>query len=347
MSSDLAGYIVPSEFSPYVLEQSVVKNGLLASGIIANDPMLSGMLAQGGQVANVLTFKNLDANGTAANATSSDQSSSATPELITAHNQKFTRVGRNKVWAAADWDYSILGQDPAQYIAQSVATAMIQWRQTSLINELNGVTLALIAGSSASVNKVAVETLGTPYLAAQQINASSIGATIVGAWGDAGVRDSLMNGMNGVAIFMHSNTYNFLLSTDYVSFQRISTQTFGFTTYLGYPVIVDDTLPVRVGTTSGHVYTTFLVKQGGIRFGYSQPKNATEIFRAPLVGNGGGADQLFQRDSFAYHVTGMSFTGSAAGDTPTDAELATANKWTQVLSAKQTGVAVLIHNNAV
>jgi hypothetical protein len=304
--------------------------------------MLSGMLAAGGQVANVLTFKNLDANGTAANASSADQSVSATPELITAHNQKFTRVGRNKVWAAADWDYSVLGQDPALYIGQSVASAMIQWRTTSLVSELTGVTAALVTASSSSVTAIQNETLS--YTSANQINAANLGAAIVNAWGDAGVRDQLTTGVNGVAVFMHSDTYRFLASTDPTSFQRISTQTYGFTTYIGYPVIVDDTCPKRVGTTSGHVYTTFLVKAGGIRFGYSMPKNATEIFRAPLVGNGAGADQIFQRDSFAYHVTGMSFTGSAAGDTPTDTELATGSKWTQVLQAKQTGIAVLVHN---
>lgn len=347
MASDLAGFIVPTEFSPYVLEQSVVKNGLIQSGIIANDAMISGMLAQGGQVANLLTFKNLDANGTAANASSSDQGSSATPELITGRTQKFTRVGRNKVWSAADWDYSILGQDPAQYIAASVADAMIQWRQASLLKELAGVTASAVTASSASVLSIQAENIDSAYTAANQINAASIGVAVTGAWGDSGVRDMLTNGMNGVAIFMHSKTYAFLTKTDYVSFQRASAQTFGFTTYLGYPVVVDDTLPVRVGsggTLHGHVYTTLLVKAGAVRFGYSAPKNATEVFRAPLAGNGSGADQLFQRDSFAYHVTGFSFTGSAAGDTPTDAELATGTNWTQVLTAKQTGIVAMVHN---
>lgn len=345
MSSDLSQLIVPQVFTPYVLEQSVVRNTLLQSGIILNNPLISGSLAKGGQVTSVLTFRNLDENGTSANASSSDTASSATPEKITGRKQLFTRVGRNKVWTAADWDYSVLGQDPVQYIAASVVNAQMQWRQTSLLKILSGQVAALTSASAANVSAIQTETLpGGGYTSATQINAGNIGTALVSAWGDMGVRDQLADGVNGVAMFVHPQVYRFLTKNDYTSFQRISTQTYGFTTYLGFPIFVDDTMPTRAGTTSGNVYTSYFVRAGGISFGYNAPKNATEVFRAPLAGNGAGADQLFQRDDFAFHTFGMSFTGTAAGDTPTDTELSTGSNWTQVLLAKQTPLVALVHN---
>lgn len=109
---------------------------------------------------------------------------------------------------------------------------------------------------------------------------------------------------------MHSKVFNYRTSTDDTSFARSSQQAYGLLTYLGMPVFVDDTVPVAAGGTNGHVYTTYVIKAGAIRFGYSPPKNAPEVFRAPLGGNGAGADQLFQHDNFAFRVTGMSYSGS-------------------------------------
>jgi hypothetical protein len=153
-----------------------------------------------------------------------------------------------------------------------------------------------------------------------------------------------MNGVSDVAVFMNSATYAFLQRTDYTAFQRISIQTFGFTTYLGFPVYVDDEFTSRVGTTSGHVYATYFIKAGAISFGYAAPKNATELWRNPDGGNGGGVDKLYQRDDFAFHVNGWSYTGTLANDNVTDTQLATAANWTQVLLPKQTGVVTLLHN---
>ena len=70
-------------------------------------------------------------------------------------------------------------------------------------------------------------------------------------------------------------------------------------------MFVDDTVPLAAGGTNGHVYTTYFIKAGAIRFGYSPPKNAKCSVRHLLV-TVAGADQLFQHDNFAFHVTDMS-----------------------------------------
>jgi hypothetical protein len=343
MASLISNIIVPSTFSPYVLEQSVTKNGLIRSGIVTQNPVMSAYLAAAGDGANLLTFKNLDLNGTSANVGNADPAAKATAETISAHKQKFMKLARNKVYVTADLEAALLAQDPAQAIAASVADAVIQWRQASLLKLMAGCVNTTVA--SGLVNAVAVEATGS-YATATRINAGTIGTTLVGAWGDYGVRDQMTDNVMGTAVFMHPDTYAFLTSTDYTSFQRGSVQTFGFTTYLGMPVIVDSTLPKVAGSTSGYKYTTYFVKAGAINFGYAQPKLATEVWRDILAGNGQGAEYLAQRDIFGFHITGFSFTGSAAGDNVTDTELGTAANFTQILANKQIGVAALIHNAA-
>jgi hypothetical protein len=342
MASLLSSVIVPQVYVPYVLEQSVVKNGLLKSGIVASNPVMSNYLAQAGEGANILTFQNFDANGTSANASSTDPTVQATAQTVTGRKQYFAKVGRNKVFASSNFAAALLNVDPAAVIAANMADVIIQWRQTTLMNILQGCVNSTVA--SANVNNVAVEAT-TSYTSTTQINPNTVLETL-SALGDLGVRDQMSNVETGIAIFMHSDTYRYLSANDFTSFQRASTQTYGFTTYLGMPVIVDDTLPKVAGTTSGHIYTTYIVRAGAINFGYAVPKNPVGIWEDPRAGNGAGIEYISQRDLFSFHINGFSFTGAPAGDTPTDAELATATNWTQVLTPKQTGVLALVHNCA-
>lgn len=340
MSSLLTNVIVPSVFTPEVLEQSVQKNALIRSGIVTQNPIMSQYMAAAGDGANILSFKNLDLNGTDANVGSADPTVKATAETIASRKQKFVKLARNKVFVTADLEAALLSTDPAQAIASSVADVVVQWRQKSLMKILAGAVNETVTASL--VNTVAAEATGS-YATATRINAGTITDTLVGAWSDYAARD--MNTF-GVAIFMHPDTYAYLTKNDFTSFQRSSVQEYGFVTYMGFPVFVDATLPKVAGSTSGYKYTTYMAKAGAINFGYAAPKNATETWRDILAGNGQGAEYLAQRDLFAFHINGLSFTGTAAGDNPTDTELATAANWTQVLTDKQCGVVALVHNAA-
>src|ERR1019366_2019784 len=195
MASDISigSLIIPAIFTPYVSQQSVLKNALIRSGIIFNNPMMSGKLAGAGKGATLLSFQNLDTSATEANATNADQSDDSTPEQIHAQSDIFARLGRNKSWSAADWDASLLGVDPMAYIGNMVANAVMKWRTHSLVAMLNGQAAAAEAAVSGSLYDSASETLETPYLAGTQINATTIGNALIGAWGDMGTRDQLMN----------------------------------------------------------------------------------------------------------------------------------------------------------
>lgn len=104
-------------------------------------------------------------------------------------------------------------------------------------------------------------------------------------------------------------------------------------TYRGRQVIVTD----RLAPTAG-VYTVIFAAAGAVAYAKGTPKVAEEIYRLPLTN--GGQEVAITRQIFAMHPRGIGFTGSIAGQTATDAELATAAKWARKWTAKNIKLAL-------
>ena len=117
--------------------------------------------------------------------------------------------------------------------------------------------------------------------------------------------------------------------------------------YLGLNVIVDSNLPVRVGATSGKVYTSYLFGAGSV--GYAQvpmktDSPAVELYRQPLQGGGSSVKTLITRNYNILSPAGLSFTGTPSGATPSDTEYATSTNWTLAWNAKRIPIAQLLTN---
>ena len=79
--------------------------------------------------------------------------------------------------------------------------------------------------------------------------------------------------------------------------------------------------------------------------GFSAPQNASELDRDPSSGNGGGQTLIYSRRSDIFHPLGFQFlSGSVAGQSATQAELALAANWDRVWERKNTGIAFLQTN---
>jgi len=117
-------------------------------------------------------------------------------------------------------------------------------------------------------------------------------------------------------------------------------------------VIVDDSLPVRAGTTDGQVYTTYLFGMGAFA------KGAGPLDGTPLQGGFGtegvewtrdalASDTLFiNRRRYILHPRGVKFTSaSVAADSPTNAELETGANWVRVFENKNVRIVAVNHNN--
>ena len=153
------------------------------------------------------------------------------------------------------------------------------------------------------------------------------------------------------AIAMHSATEAALRKLDLIDFVPDSEGKAQIKSFQGRRVIVDDTLPVRNGTTDGLVYTSYLFGPGAFGKGAapldSEPlqggfgTEGVELARVPLDSD----TVLINRRRYILHPRGVKFTSaSVAGDSPTNAELETASNWTRVWEAKNVRIVAVTHN---
>jgi len=331
MLTQVSDVIVPSIFAGYVLEQSVQQNKLITAGLVANRPDISAWLAGGGIVENFPSFIHTDTSPTAALVPSDDPAVIAEAEKVSANKQVAIRMKRNKVWQAASLAGQLAGADPMAAAAVMAGEAMNRVRQTTLLAVLAGTINETKAANL--VNTIAVEVVGS-VTDATKFSAGALIDTLTG-WGD--------NATNSGGLVVHSDTYRAMQKANLIVYQPTNSQDIGFGTYLGFTLLVDDTAPKRAGTTSGLVYTSYIVRPGALGLGVASAGDAVELYRAPLAGNSGGIDSLIVRDTFSYHVNGFAWSGSAAA-LPTDTALGSSANWTKVFTDKQIGVAALVHN---
>jgi hypothetical protein len=104
--------------------------------------------------------------------------------------------------------------------------------------------------------------------------------------------------------------------------------------FMGKPVIVDD----AIKATSG-AHPIYFFGNGSIAFNEDTDGiELTETDRDKVGGN----DILVTRRAFIMHPRGLSWTGTAAGATPTNAELATPGNWTLADNIKNVPITKLV-----
>jgi hypothetical protein len=150
-------------------------------------------------------------------------------------------------------------------------------------------------------------------------------------------------GQDLTAVAMHSAPFYALVEQDLIvpSTQeaqidtRISAQRAEFGTYLGRPVIVDDSLPVNLaaGTGAGageNTYDIYLFGAGAMVYSEIMPKTPIETDRDVLR----GIEVLVNRKEHLLHPVGLSWTPAApvAGNSPSNVEFADGANWTKVFT---------------
>jgi hypothetical protein len=233
----------------------------------------------------------------------------------------------------------VSGDDPLQAIVDLVADYWARTDQGLVISSLKGIfASATMAGNKLTI---AAEATGSVTSATQLTGSTFVDATV--KLGDRGDRLT--------AIAIHSATEASLRKLDLIDFVPDSEGKAQIKTFQGRRVIVDDTLPVRAGTTSGLVYTSYLFGPGAFGKGAasleSEPlqggfgTEGVEIARVPLDSD----TVLINRRRYILHPRGVKFTSaSVAGDTPTNAELETAANWSRVFENKNVRMVAIDHN---
>jgi hypothetical protein len=323
--------IISEVFTPYVIEQTTLRDAFLASGVV--QPMAELNATEGGDYINVPFWK---ANLSGDFEVLSD-STSLTPGKITADKQVGVILHRGRAFEARDLAALAAGADPMAAIGAKVASYVANQRQKDLIKTLEGVFGGLTSNSGAAFASLSFDLTGMTALGPRQV------AKARALLGDQG--DKL------TAVAMHSAVYYDLVerkAIDYVTNTEArgggTVATTGIApvfagsiagayggdnsvpTYMGLRVIVSDDL---VPTSTN--YPVYFFTQGAIASG-EQMAMQTETDRDILA----KSDAMSIDLHYCYHPVGAKWAVTTPN--PTQAQLATVGNWTKVYETKNLGI---------
>ena len=332
----IADVIVPTLFSPYVLQQTKEKTAILASGAAEDSPQITNFLNGEGLTTNIRSFKDLDSD--AENVSSDDETTFSSPKKIGTLQEIQVRLSRNQSWSSMDLVDSLNAVDPMDAIAQRVSTYWARRLQAAFVATVKGVFADNDAAPSGTDTH-------TQYDMRRDISGASYVAGVTSFSAEAFVDACLTMGdaMEDITlVVMHSVVYARAQKNNLIDFIPDSQGQINIPTFLGRRVVVDDGMPV-----SGGVYETWLFKRGAFKMGLGSPKVPTEVERKPSAGNGGGQEILYSRIEACMHPVGYQYKGTSPVGGPSNAastnNLADAGSWSRVFpERKMIGIARLI-----
>jgi hypothetical protein len=323
--------IIPEIFTPYVIEQSTLRNQFLASGVV--QPMAELNATEGGDFVKVPFWK-ANLSGDAEVLT---DSTSLIPGKITADTQVGVILHRGRAFESRDLAALAAGADPMAAIGAKVGEYIANQQQKDLYKSLEGVFGSLTGSDSPAFDALRFDTTGMGPLGPRQV------AQARARLGDQGDKLS--------AVAMHSACYYDLVerkAIDYVTNTeaRLSTAATGASTinaiggsiagsfsneytvpfYMGLRVIVSDDI-----TNAGGNYACYFFTNGAVATG-EQAALRTETDRDILA----KSDAMAMDWHNVYHPVGAKWGVTTTN--PTQAQLATITNWSKVYETKNIGI---------
>ena len=331
----LADIIIPNVFEKYALERTAAKSALIQSGIVELNPHFDELAAGGGKTIDMPFWQDI----TPARQILSD-SGALTVNKITASKDVAIINNDAQAWAANDLAGALAGSDPLNALLELVGAYWARTDQAYVISVLKG--LFGTSGALTATHKlnIAAEATGSYSAATKLTGDTFVDATV--KLGDCSE--------NLTALAVHSAVEAALRKLELIDYLPDSEGKPTIKVFQGRRVIIDDSIPVRAGTTSGYVYTSYLFGPGCFARG-----NAS--LNEPVEGGHGTKAVEWQRSAldsdtnfinrrrYLLHPRGVKFTSSSlAGVSPTNAELETVANWTRVFEAKNVRMVAIDHN---
>ena len=330
----VADIIIPTEFEKYAIERTAALSAFVQSGIVEHAPEFDLLASGGGREVKMPFWKDLTAPRQLLSDSLSLTMNKITSDLDIARIQNDAQV-----WSVNHLAKAISGDDPMQKIVDLVGEYWARADQALVISSLKGI----FASATMAANKLSI---ASESVSGQSSATRLNGATFVDATLKLGDRGDRLT-----ALAVHSATEAALRKLDLIDMVPDSEGKAEVATFQGRRVIVDDTLPTRVGTTDGIVYTSYLFGEGAFGKG-AAPLDSTplqggigtegvEIFRAALDSD----TSLINRRRYILHPRGVRFNSAVVvGDSPSNAELENGANWTRVFENKNVRIVAVDHN---
>lgn len=315
--------LVPNKFTAYTLDRTTAKSALVRSGIATADniaaQLINGLPAGG----KFITMPHFDA------LTGEDDvfsEAALTASNITTGSANATILMRQKAWGATDLSRVLGGADPMAAIGNMVSDWWLEKEQAIYLSILKGLLDPTSGCLKAHVNDISAASGDAAYI--------SVGAAL-------DTKQTLGDHASSLGmVFMHSATYTYLQKNQQIVTEYDSDLKVNIDFYLGYRVVVDDSMPVEGGK-----YTTYflgagaLIRQDGTPAGFV----STETDRDKLA----ATDYLINRRCMVIHPRGCSWNVNAVFPEgipyATNAMLADPANWTLATDPKKVAIASLVH----
>lgn len=324
----------PLTFSRREQQAQLEMNKFYSSGIIINDPSIAAQIAQGGNIGEITNFAPL---GTPEPNYSNDVSATkSVANNISAQKMTFRLASQNQSWSTMDLARELALQDPVGAITGRIGEYWATTNERRLIRSCLGILADNVANDSGDMLKSVASDASGAVTDGQRINAD----VVLDAKQTMGDHASKLQ-----AIAMHSVIFTRLQKQNLIVYIPDARGEVNIPTYLGYTVIVDDSMPAVAGTNR-ITYTCVLFGAGAVAGANGRVESPSAMDRDEKAGNGGGEETLHSRRSDLIHPLGFSFTSSSvAGQSATLAELATAANWDRVWERKNVPLAFIQVND--
>lgn len=334
--------VVPAVYLTYTALNSPELTAFWQAGIIANNPILNSIAKNGGKLATLPWWGDLDAT-IEPNMSNDDPADLATPEKLGSGQMQCRKAFMNKSFASMDLVMELAGSDPMVQIRNRFGTYWMRQWQRRLIATTVGMYNTNVAKNAGDM----VVNISAGTGAAAVFNSDAV-LDASQTMGDAGGQF--------VAIAVHSMIRTRMLKDDDIEFIKDSDGKLVMELYKGMRVIVDDSMPILSGTGTDRVYLSVMFRTGAFGFGTADgscfaygegdPAVPVEVDRTPAAGNGGGMEALWERKTQILHPQGFTWiedvTPAMVEFSPVLADLRLATHWARVVDRKQAPFAFLV-----
>lgn len=324
----------PLTFARREQEAQLELNKFINSGVLATDPALQAQIGAGGNIGELTNFNPL---GTPEpNYSNDDPAVLSTPQKVDSVKMQFRLASQNQSWSVMDLSRELALEDPVGAITSKIGAYWATINERRLIASAMGILADNVANDGGDM-------------------LVSVATDAAGAVGD-GQRispDVVLNAKQTMgdhagslsAIAMHSAIFTRLQKQNLIVYIPNARGEITIPTYLGYTIVVDDSLPAVMGSNR-ITYTCILFGRGHWGWANGKVENPSETKRNPDAGNGGGEERIYSRRSDLIHPYGFSFTSaSVVGQSATLAELRLAANWNRVHARKHIPLAFIQVND--
>lgn len=339
----LSDAFTPQVYGSYTTLNNTETNAFVRAGIIAVNPVVQAIAAQGSKTGTIPFWKDIDPT-IEPNYGNDDPADLAVAQKIGSGTMTYRKAWLNQSFGSMDLVTELTRENPLQHIKARFDNYWVGQQQRRLIATCVGIIADNVANDNGDM-VVDISAAAVDVNPNAQLFSGDVFIDAAYTMGDQ------VDNIKAIAI--HSMVAARLDKNNEIETIRASDGSILLKTYKNRIVIVDDQLPVS-GSGANRIYTSILFGIGAFGFGGEEghafalgegvPAVAAWTERTEQAGNGAGMEEIGERKTWILHPFGFTWNeaGAALAEfSPTLADLRLAAHWDRVVPRKNVPMAFI------